>query len=1257
MGHVHDKTIASMTARTRAVPVFWVVLGMLILIVLGICFPSSVSIAATSPTSTPTIISPSSPVVFVIPRTTKYMFSNNDPESKATDLLTSLGVPHELQTVTTGLGGLTVTENLPLIAGINDIAGAVYDPSTKRLLFVGTHNPALPDITPADFVVALRLVYAEGPDPAVSIDPIDPTKLGGMMKASYYGDIANTHFGQVMFEADRYLKNIDAGQDNITGKPMTPKVEGYKSELDLSLQFHSATQEQRWHRMWYLLKSKELPVRVNADGHSMLFGEVPIVIEARFVTFDSQGKKHDIPGSDPAVDAFVNHFNTHFADFAKDKAEVGQLVQLAKLLAMARWLRSNSIPIDSSSFGLYPVSQDTPTTTPGQIVSKSQTSSDGKSLWTYTVTLFGGVDFGFDIKPEVAPSTDLVYQLDAIGDTIPLDQHGYVANATLGDKMVQVAPLALGRAEVSGGLSFSSKLLSTASAGDLPLDLAVHYNSLSSDVSPIGVGWTLEEQRLSFPDQAKRYVINGKPVELQDTVTVMDLETGQARNYRNAMKVVNGNQVVYEPVDGEGPTLYFNITENYYAVKYGEVENRFSRDGLLQAQIKGNERVDFRRDASNNITAIEDSRGGSLKLTYAEGHLVGVIGSDGQETKLIYDGDNLTKIQRPEGTTSIVYFEGRPVELTDENGTQRFETDDIGRVLRLETGGIVRESYYLPGGRSMDIYTGVANRKITVTRDSHGRITDIAVEEQVITADAQAAHTALGSAASQSRSVASVLLENPKADVSWLLAGNYQQLTVESEGRPVIQAQGNRLSVEGRINWDRLQADWKTNSARLEQLRQQGVTEPMLDPDSGAVGGVNATTGETVVLVPNAKGEFVRRSYQALRPVREDLAQLITDLGAQARGVQVTGIFATPKGGWVSLSPSGEVNPFLTGSESVLKDLRQSIQSGDGERARRLAEQVAEPFNRDLGNILQIQWQIKSATNAKDLIAEAYPITRELFKSGVPDSVVRQIQGTIRPGQTIQLKPLQTAYGLLLPEQGKTLFLDVPPAVRYLMTYHLGIDNIRAIGSDSTPWRANDSLSQEKPITRQQIAIAFSPSSTATKAEAEAERQAFLPIRTQFEKLEVSVIDLGGDPAANKRVLDELARDGMVVFQIVHSDPAGGMYVHDDGSVQLSDLQVARGAKTMFTCCGLQNGIADAIVRAGAYSVSSVSEPITPAEVNAILARLGNILEQHPNGILPSQLERELRIRTRIDMGGPGLLPELLPLSERLDSMSKSLNG
>jgi len=84
-----------------------------------------------------------------------------------------------------------------------------------------------------DLSVAVNSVYG-GNDPGVSIGT-EASEYPGLMKVRYDGATIDTEFGKVMFDADRLLKCLDMGYDNITHQPVSSSVPGYQNMIQREL--------------------------------------------------------------------------------------------------------------------------------------------------------------------------------------------------------------------------------------------------------------------------------------------------------------------------------------------------------------------------------------------------------------------------------------------------------------------------------------------------------------------------------------------------------------------------------------------------------------------------------------------------------------------------------------------------------------------------------------------------------------------------------------------------------------------------------------------------------------------------------------------------------------------------------------------------------------------------------------------------------------------------------------------------------------
>ena len=262
----------------------------------------------------------------------------------ATQRMPPVGIQEEaLQTIQ--LSGI-VTPTTP----INVITGAVFDDTTGQLILIGQHDSARPSLKLDDLATALRVIYT-GEAPAVSIDPKPGDNT--IMDVVYFGGVKNTHLGWVIFEADRLLKIYSMGRDNLTNQEVVSSVPGYKNILDLTVPGQSKTSEPVWYRMWFESVTDEpTQVKVSRNHRAILFNDAQLTVQTEYIPSENSVEP---PGSDPAAEAFVQHFNEHFVEFANERPVLYDLVTIQRFLIIARWLRDEGIPkfvVDYGSTGV-----------------------------------------------------------------------------------------------------------------------------------------------------------------------------------------------------------------------------------------------------------------------------------------------------------------------------------------------------------------------------------------------------------------------------------------------------------------------------------------------------------------------------------------------------------------------------------------------------------------------------------------------------------------------------------------------------------------------------------------------------------------------------------------------------------------------------------------------------------------------------------------------------------------------------------------
>ncbi len=246
------------------------------------------------------------------------------------------------------------------IAQMREIEGAaIIGDSSVPVLFGPVSTTEADSLYPQaidDFINIVRVINM-GNNPGVSIEPeggIRPnlpylpsevvSSTPGPMTVRYLPDsLASTHLGYLLFEADRTLKGLALGRDNLTGGTIHTNVGSYRSVSSLmrgegaSPGYFAAP----------IFVPKEILARQTTNA---------VIIDAVTIGLKSQSTK-------PAAEEFVQIIEQNFAALANENQALAQLARIGRMVAIARWLKS----LDRSSTfiaGWSPTSFPSPHSTP-----------------------------------------------------------------------------------------------------------------------------------------------------------------------------------------------------------------------------------------------------------------------------------------------------------------------------------------------------------------------------------------------------------------------------------------------------------------------------------------------------------------------------------------------------------------------------------------------------------------------------------------------------------------------------------------------------------------------------------------------------------------------------------------------------------------------------------------------------------------------------------------------------------------------------
>jgi hypothetical protein len=208
----------------------------------------------------------------------------------------------------------------------------------------------VPSVKAEDLAVALLCVF-ENRDPQFSLDPADPRNpRGKWLKAVYIPEqiIAGTQFGKALFEADWLLKQYSFGvsidEDGNMHKRKS-SVAGFKSTADLSLEQKDPEYgKERWARFWIV--SDEMKLKKYAN--SIYFDVAKMRVKAKKQVPDPTSRTglRDVDTYDPISTKFASIFTELYDEIAEESPEFERVRQLAKAVALAKWLKREGIPID-----------------------------------------------------------------------------------------------------------------------------------------------------------------------------------------------------------------------------------------------------------------------------------------------------------------------------------------------------------------------------------------------------------------------------------------------------------------------------------------------------------------------------------------------------------------------------------------------------------------------------------------------------------------------------------------------------------------------------------------------------------------------------------------------------------------------------------------------------------------------------------------------------------------------------------------------
>ena len=285
------------------------------------------------------------------------------------------------------------------IKDLGDISGAVYDRNTESLVLLGSGSKSNQgSMSLEDLAVALKSLGDDSREPQLSLDPADRNNPDGPdLRAVYYGPIEGTNFGQVMFDADWLLKGLSFGKLTIDGqeRQITSSVPGYKNMFDLNFdQEWPEGSSSSYTRYWITVDENVFAQHDNA----ILLEKIRMKVNTERMWATSKGLESSGGLQDPKAERFAAHFTENYDRFAKEKPAFRKVKELAKAVALAKWITYQQIDVDADWVDEFSKpNMNTPTTVGALEATEERTEQVTGGRQVLTVRLYGGVDLS--VKP------------------------------------------------------------------------------------------------------------------------------------------------------------------------------------------------------------------------------------------------------------------------------------------------------------------------------------------------------------------------------------------------------------------------------------------------------------------------------------------------------------------------------------------------------------------------------------------------------------------------------------------------------------------------------------------------------------------------------------------------------------------------------------------------------------------------------------------------------------------------------------------
>lgn len=598
-------------------------------------------------------------------------------------------------TMQTGLipliGGKSLYAASQSLANFTDITGAYYDSNLDRIVFIGTTTDSGLKFNKDDIAVAIRSVFFNNTIPDVNIgdDPANPSSSSAVV--SYSGGIQNTNLGSVLFNSDYKLKQYVIGYDPNNVK-ITSNVQSYKSVVDRYLELDSTPTS--GNQTKFILSPKASTLKNSASANAFVFLDISMQ-----ATLQHTNQSNEAMWNQAASD-FTNDITNNYDQYASETTSLAQAKQIAKIIAILKWISDQSVPTDLHWAHNYsPDNTSTPTTVQKvkSPISPNGYSAQGQIIYNTPNTYITDDGIAASLKNSAQAASS--------------NNQDVTWTFTNGGQQYQAVAVSADAFKSLGGYSTSAIDFGIPIAGDLTLAFSRTYSSFSNAQFGLGIGWDYMPARL-YPNS-----------------TLQDLDIELCNNVlffkKLAIDTANGHETFtlncpggYSPDD---PSFHSKLTQNadesFTITSSDQTKNNFNPDlELTSVQDKNGNKINYSYDSNRKLTSITDTKNHQLTIVYNEQNLISSV-TDwvNQKVQYNYTDSKLTSVIDPNGNTTTYGYDGnsRLTTITDR------------------TGAVILTNTYNPDGRiaTQKNAAGLTkinsfdnNAKLITQTDSNGRV-------------------------------------------------------------------------------------------------------------------------------------------------------------------------------------------------------------------------------------------------------------------------------------------------------------------------------------------------------------------------------------------------------------------------------------------------------------------------------------------------------------------------------------------------------